>query len=75
LLANDLTFALRQDFQSEVNTKSWRGWRHQLGQRVRGQKTRTTGRTGMSVGVLKKALKEQKAGEAAASPESKEKKK
>lgn len=74
LLANDLTFALRQDLQSEVNTKSWRGWRHQLGQRVRGQKTRTTGRTGMSVGVLKKALKEQKAG-APATDSSKEKEK
>ncbi len=75
LLANDLTFAIRQDVQTGVNTKSWSGWRHQMGQRVRGQKTRTTGRTGMSVGVLKKALKEQKAGAAAAPAAGKEEKK
>lgn len=75
LLANDLSFAIRQDIQGEVAIKSWRGFRHQLGQRVRGQKTRTTGRSGMSVGVLKKALKEQKSGGASADAGKKEEKK
>jgi small subunit ribosomal protein S13 len=54
-------FATRQDVQFEKDTRTWRGWRHTMGQRVRGQHSRTTGRTGSSVGGLKKALKPQKA--------------
>jgi len=60
LIGNDLMFATRQDVQFEKDTRTWRGWRHTMGQRVRGQHSRTTGRTGSSVGVLKKALKQQK---------------
>ena len=60
LIGNDLIFATRQDVQFEKDTRTWRGWRHTMGQRVRGQHSRTTGRTGSSVGVLKKALKQQK---------------
>ncbi len=60
ILANDLIFANRQDVQFEKDSRTWVGWRHSLGQRVRGQHSRTTGRTGMSVGVLKKAIKQQK---------------
>jgi len=66
LIGNDLIFATRQDIQFEKDTKTWRGWRHTMGQRVRGQHSRTTGRTGSSVGVLKKALKQQKAAAATA---------
>ena len=40
-----------------------------MGQRVRGQHSRTTGRTGMSVGVLKKAIKAQKAAAATSAQE------
>lgn len=76
LLATDLTFLQKQDLQREVDSKSYNGWRRQLGQRVRGQRSRTTNRTGMAVGVLKKALKQAKAGGAAESaPAEKEKKK
>ncbi|MFQ5406151.1 MAG: 30S ribosomal protein S13 [Candidatus Micrarchaeia archaeon] len=60
LLTSDLSFAIRQDIKKEGEMRSWRGWRHQLGMRVRGQRTRTTGRSGISVGVMKKALKQQK---------------
>ena len=75
LIGNDLMFAVRQDIQFEKDTKTWRGWRHTMGQRVRGQHSRTTGRTGSSVGVLKKALKQQKAaGAAKAQDASKDKK-
>ncbi len=74
LLASDLSFAHKQDVQQEIEMKSYKGWRFQLGQRVRGQHSRTTGRTGISVGVLKKALKQQKAAApAAAAPAEKKK--
>lgn len=69
LLMNDLVFAIRQDVQLEKDSRTWKGWRHSLGQRVRGQHNRTTGRTGMTVGVLRKAIKEQKAAAAAQAQE------
>ncbi len=55
-VGNDLTFSVRQDINREVNLKTWRGFRHQYGQRVRGQHTRSTGRTGATVGVMKKTV-------------------
>ena len=61
LLMSDLTFTIRQDIVRERDSRSYRGWRHSLGQKSRGQHTRTTGRTGMTVGGLKKAVKAQKA--------------
>ncbi|MBU1197680.1 30S ribosomal protein S13 [Candidatus Micrarchaeota archaeon] len=74
VLMNDLVFAVRTDVQKEKDMRSWRGWRHSLGQKVRGQHTRTTGRSGMTVGVLRKSIKEQKAAAAAGGEEKKEKK-
>jgi len=65
LTQSDLDFAVRQDKEQEKQLRSWRGWRSSLGQKVRGQHTRTTGRTGLTVGVLKKALKQQKTAPAA----------
>jgi len=56
LLGTDLTFQTKQDVQREKETRSWVGWRHSLGQKVRGQHNRTTGRSGMTVGVIRKAL-------------------
>ncbi|NUN11861.1 30S ribosomal protein S13 [Candidatus Micrarchaeota archaeon] len=56
-LATDLVFSTKQDIQRERDSRSYVGWRHSLGQRVRGQRNRSTGRSGMTVGVLKKALK------------------
>jgi small subunit ribosomal protein S13 len=53
LTMSDLQFAVRQDIESEKNARSWKGWRFGLGQRVRGQHSRTTGRSGLTVGVLK----------------------
>jgi small subunit ribosomal protein S13 len=64
VVGTDLIFARRQDIEKIKRSRTWRGWRHQLGQKVRGQHTRTTGRRGMSVGVLKKAAKQQKSGAA-----------
>ncbi|MGC9105355.1 MAG: 30S ribosomal protein S13 [Thermoprotei archaeon] len=53
LVTNDLIFYVRNDIEREKKIKSWRGVRHSLGLKVRGQRTRTTGRTGMTVGVRK----------------------
>ncbi len=55
IVSNDLIFATRQDISRDIANKTWRGFRHQYGQRVRGQRTRSTGRTGITVGVTKKA--------------------
>ncbi len=54
-VGNDLTFSVRQDINREVNLRTWRGFRHKYGQRVRGQRTRSTGRTGTTIGVMKKS--------------------
>jgi small subunit ribosomal protein S13 len=56
LLGSDLDFAHRNDIDRLRRIKSWRGVRHSLGLKVRGQHTRTTGRGGMAVGVSRKKL-------------------
>jgi len=64
-ISSDLTYIVRQDVDHEKDAYTWRGYRHTYGQKVRGQRTRSTGRTGMTVGVLRKAVLA-KAGESAA---------
>jgi small subunit ribosomal protein S13 len=56
VVGNDLIFNTRQDVARDVTLRVWRGMRHQFGQKVRGQRTRSTGRTGSTVGVMKKAV-------------------
>ena len=56
LTGSDLDFAHRNDIDRLRRIKSWRGTRHSLGLKVRGQHTRTTGRGGMTVGVSRKKL-------------------
>ena len=53
LLTSDIPFTLRNDIERERITNSWRGYRHLNGLKVRGQRTRTTGRRGGAVGVAK----------------------
>ena len=52
----DLEFMVKSDIEREINSGSWRGLRHTYGLKVRGQRTRTSGRKGKSVGVSKLAL-------------------
>ena len=53
----DLTASMRFDIQRHVDIKTYRGWRHMLGQPVRGQRTRSSFRgTGKAVGVMKKSM-------------------
>ncbi|TXT53706.1 MAG: 30S ribosomal protein S13 [Candidatus Thorarchaeota archaeon] len=56
LIGADLEFAHRSDIDRLKRIRSWRGVRHALGLKVRGQHTRTTGRGGVAVGVSRKKL-------------------
>ncbi len=56
LIGADLDFAIRQDIEAEKNIKSYRGVRHMFGLPVRGQRTKTMGRKGMTLGVVKKKV-------------------
>lgn len=69
---SDLDFMIKNDIDREKNLLSWRGVRHSLGLKVRGQRTRTTGRKGRTVGVKKSAIQ---AAQAAAAASGKEEKK
>ncbi|HXV46707.1 MAG TPA: 30S ribosomal protein S13 [Nitrososphaera sp.] len=57
IITSDLDFANTNDVEREKLVMSWRGYRHMFGLRVRGQRTRTTGRKGGAVGVKKVALR------------------
>jgi len=56
LTGADLALKIKTDIEEMKNLKSWRGYRHAYGLRVRGQHTRTTGRSGKAMGVKKKEL-------------------
>ncbi len=53
LIGADLIFEAKQDIERLMKIKCWRGIRHSLGLKVRGQRTHTTGRLGPVVGVTK----------------------
>lgn len=53
LVSSDLDLQVKNDIESMKTIRSWRGYRHAYGLKVRGQKTRTTGRSGKAVGVKK----------------------
>lgn len=65
LVGTDFDIAVRSDIGRERRIRSRRGIRHELGLPVRGQRTRTTGRTGLVVGVKRKEIRIR---EAAAKP-------
>lgn len=51
---SDLTLVIKNDIDDLRKTKSYRGIRHALGLKTRGQHTKTTGRRGQTVGVRRK---------------------
>ena len=53
LITSDIDFTVRNDVEREKTAGSWRGYRHMFGLKVRGQRTRCTGRKGGAVGVAK----------------------
>ncbi len=54
IISTDLIDTLRIDIEREKKTRSYRGIRHYLGLPVRGQRTKTSGRGGATIGVSKK---------------------
>jgi small subunit ribosomal protein S13 len=56
LISADLVLRNKMDIEQMKGIKSWRGYRHAYGLRVRGQRTKTTGRAGKALGVKKKTL-------------------
>jgi small subunit ribosomal protein S13 len=57
LIGPDLDLRVKADIEELKKTRSWRGYRHAYGLKVRGQKTRTTGRQGNAMGVRRRALR------------------
>jgi small subunit ribosomal protein S13 len=56
VLGADLAFKIKTDIDGAKEIRSWRGYRHAYSLKVRGQRTKTTGRQGKSLGVKKKTL-------------------
>jgi small subunit ribosomal protein S13 len=54
LLSKDVDFAKMIDVERMIRIKCYRGIRHAKGKKVRGQRTRSTGRKGMTVGVVRR---------------------
>ena len=55
LIGPDLTLRVKADIDFMREIRTWKGIRHSLGLKVRGQRTKSTGRKGRAVGVKKKA--------------------
>jgi len=54
LVGVDVDLNKRDDINLMRMIRCYRGIRHETGQKVRGQRTRSNGRTGMTMGVMKK---------------------
>jgi small subunit ribosomal protein S13 len=57
-IGNDLNMSRRQDINRMKMIDSYKGVRHNRGQKVRGQRTKSTGRTEGTIGVNVEAIKE-----------------
>ena len=53
----DLELLLKMDIDRMKRTRSWKGIRHMYHLKVRGQRTRTTGRHGLVVGYIRETKK------------------
>ncbi len=58
LIGSDLVLQIKTDIDQMKKMKSRKGFRHSHGLKVRGQRTRTTGRKGKAMGVKKKQVRE-----------------
>ena len=54
LMASEVGLTLEEDINTMRKIRSYCGIRHETGQKVRGQRTKATGRTGTTVGVRRK---------------------
>jgi len=55
---SDLVLQTKTDVDQMKKTRSWKGFRHAHGLKVRGQRTRTTSRKGKAMGVKKRRVRE-----------------
>ncbi|AWB26817.1 30S ribosomal protein S13 [Halococcoides cellulosivorans] len=60
-IGNDLELTRRQDVNRMKMIDSYKGVRHKRGQKVRGQRTKSTGRSEGTIGVNVEAIKEEQA--------------
>ncbi|MFC7213095.1 30S ribosomal protein S13 [Saliphagus sp. GCM10025334] len=68
-IGNDLQLTRQHDINRMKMIDSYRGVRHKRGQKVRGQRTKSTGRTEGTIGVNVEEIREEQAEEAAAEAE------
>jgi len=54
IVATDVLLIKREDLNNMKKTRSYKGIRHERGHKVRGQRTKSTGRRGLVVGVKRK---------------------
>lgn len=59
VIGADLVLQTKTDIDEMKKMRSWRGFRHSHGLKVRGQRTRTTGRKARAMGVKKSKVREQ----------------
>ncbi|MFC4405734.1 30S ribosomal protein S13 [Haloarchaeobius iranensis] len=64
-VGNELQMSRRYDINRMKMISSYKGVRHKKGQKVRGQRTKSTGRTEGTIGVNVEEIREQEAEEAA----------
>ena len=60
LVGSQLDLEIREDINLMKKTRAYKGIRHEIGQPVRGQRTRSTFRTNKTIGVSKKAVQQSK---------------
>ena len=60
MISADLVLRTKTDVDEQKEIRSWRGYRHAYGLKVRGQRTKTTGRAGKALGVKKKTIQQKK---------------
>jgi len=65
VIGSDLNQQRRQDINRMQMIDSYKGVRHKRGQKVRGQRTKSTGRTEGTIGVNVERIKEEQAADAA----------
>ena len=58
VIANKLEITVKRDIDRMKKIKSYKGVRHHLKLKVRGQRTKSTGRHGLVVGVVRRRLKD-----------------
>jgi len=68
-VGNDLNMSQRHDINRLKMIESYRGIRHKRGQKVRGQRTKSTGRTEGTIGVNVEEIREEQAKEEEAAGE------